>query len=113
MRNGHQFKADASFLCDLITANSVAFNTVAKYVEMFQYDGTDGHIIYVSKYRFDWFLRDGNHKAVAAYYLSMPIQAQKRDWKDMWSEEMIQEHVRNGKTIMQVQNELLAGRGVF
>jgi hypothetical protein len=109
-----QFKASPDFLSDLITANSVAYNTVAKYVELFRYaDSTEGHIIYVSKYRFEWFLRDGNHKAVAAYYLRMPILAEKCDWKDMWSEDFIIDHMKNGKNISQVQNELLNDRGMF
>ena len=83
-----------SQLGNILTANTLNKNTVQKYIDEFRKQGhTRGYIIYYSQYGWRVFLRDGNHKAAAAYYLDMSIAADKKPWKDMWSEEYVQEHL--------------------
>jgi hypothetical protein len=106
-------QVDCSFLGDLITANNCSYNSVAQYVEKFRYDGTDGYTIYYSKYDWKYFLRDGNHKAAAAYYLGLSISAEKSDWKDMWPEDIIKDHIQNGRTISELVDDLVSERGEF
>ena len=103
----------SDFLGDLFTANSCSYNAVARYVEKFRYEGTDGHTVYYSSYMFKKFLRDGNHKAAAAYYLGLSIKAEKMDWKDMWGEETIKSHLEDGQTISEMVDALTSENGQF
>jgi hypothetical protein len=107
------FSADPSFLEDLITANDCPYGSVSQYVEKFRYDGTRGYTIFISKYSFQYFLRDGNHKAAAAFYLGLSIDCEMKDWRDMWTEDLIKNHIANGKTIARVVADLISAKGSF
>ena len=94
-------------LGNMLTANTLTAKTVQKYIDTFRRQGNArGYTIYHSQYGFRTFLRDGNHKAAAAYYLGMSIDSDKRDWKDMWSEDMVQDHLANTQTISEALNHI-------
>ena len=100
-------------LASMIVINNCPYGAVKRYTELFQIEGAEDYGFFYGKAKNKIFILSGEHKAVAAYYLEIQISGFELSLDHTWTDERIENYIKNRTTLLENVNMLIKSKGHF